>query len=56
MVDFTISDAFKYSYKRSVGRDFSADYPPEQLQKMFSDFRYWNGEKFVSEPVMSNQN
>lgn len=56
MVDFTISDAYKYNYKRLVGRDFNADYPPELLQKMFSDFRYWNGEKFVSEPVMSNQN
>lgn len=56
MVDFTISDAYKYNYKRLVGRDFNIDYPPELLQKMFSDFRYWNGEKFVSEPVMSNQN
>ncbi|NHZ86115.1 MAG: hypothetical protein GWP19_09565, partial [Planctomycetia bacterium] len=56
IVDFTIPDAYKFNYKKLVGRDFSADYPPKQLQKMFSNFKYWDGEKFVSEPVMSNQN
>lgn len=37
-----------------TGSDFLIDYPPSKLKEMFYKLEFWNGEKFVSEPVMSN--
>lgn len=52
----TVNDAYIAYYNRLTGSDFLTDYPKPKLKEIFYNLEFWNGEKFVLEPVMSNQN
>jgi len=54
IIDFGVNDSFIANYNEKFNRNIFEDYPMEILYEKLSKLEYWNGEEFVSKPVMSN--
>ena len=54
--DFSVNDEFIDEYRDKFNRYIFDNYSVRKLYEMFSEIEFWDGKRFTSEPVMSNDN
>ena len=54
IINFAMNNSYIVNYNSRTGRDFLTDYPQSKLKEMFYKLEFWDGNKFVQYPAMSN--